>query len=301
MPTPPVAPPAAAPPSPLKEIGVNLIDNPGLWLEEALGNLTVALKAFLPNLLAALALLLLGWLAAFVLRWLIHRFGKGLDAFLSVVHRWLGQEVSRPRWSVSNLAGNIVFWITLAYAVSAAAEQLGLVTFANWVLDLLGYLPRVLISAFTLFIGYLVSGGVRNIVVAVADSSGFQHGLSLGQLASGLILAFTLLLALAQLGLDVTVFADIILLAAAALFGSAALAFGIGAGDAVRNVMASHYVRKSYRPGQRVRLQGLEGEILEMTQVAVIIETEGGEAWIPARHFLETIALVIEEEQIGRT
>ena len=292
----PSAPPATPPPSPLKEIGVNLIDNPGLWIEEVLEELTLALKTFLPNLLGALALLVIGWIAAFIVRWLIHRFGKGLDAIMAAIHRRLGQQVTRPRWSVSNLVGNIAFWIILVYAVSGAAEQLGLTTFASWVLGLLGYLPRVLISAFILFIGYLISSGVRNLVVAVADSSGFQHGLSLGHLASGLILAFTLLLGLAQLGLDVTVFASIIILAAAALFGSAALAFGIGAGDAVRNVMASHYVRKAYRPGQRVRMQGMEGEILELTQVAVILDTAEGEAWIPARQFLENVALIIEEE-----
>ena len=290
------APPVTPPHSPLKEIGVNLIDDPGLWLEHALEDLIIALKTFLPNLIGALALLVIGWVVAWVVRWLIHRFGKGLDAILAAIHRWLGQEVTRPRWSVSNLVANIAFWITLAYAVSGAAEQLGLVTFANWVLGLLGYLPRALISAFILFIGYLISNGVRNIVVAVADSSGFQHGLSLGNLVSGLILAFTLLLGLTQLGLDVAVFANIILLAAAALFASAALAFGIGAGDAVRNIMASHYVRKSYRPGQRVRMQSLEGEILEMTQVAVILETGEGTAWIPARQFLENVALVVEEE-----
>ncbi|MEN8800890.1 MAG: hypothetical protein ABF297_02845 [Thiogranum sp.] len=283
-------------PSPLKEIGVNLIDDPGLWLEHVLEELIIALKTFLPNLLGALALLVIGWLAAFVVRWLIHRFGKGLDAILAVIHRWLGQEVTRPRWSVSNLVANIAFWITLAYAISGAAEQLGLVTFANWVLSLIGYLPRVLISAFILFIGYLIANGVRNVVIAVADSSGFQHGLSLGHLVSGLILAFTLLLGLAQLGLDIAVFANIIILAAAALFASAALAFGIGAGDAVRNIMASHYVRKAYRPGQKVRMQGMEGEIVELTQVAVILETGEGTAWIPARQFLENVALVVEEE-----
>ena len=300
MAAPPLAPPATPPPSPFKEIGVNLIDDPGLWLEYALEELILVLKTFLPNLLGALALLLIGWLAAFVVRWLIHRFGKGLDAILAVIHRWLGQEVTRPRWSVSNLVANVAFWITLAYTVSAAAEQLGLITFANWVLGLLGYLPRVLISAFILFIGYLISNGVRNVIVAVADSNNFQHGLSLGHLASGLILAFTLLLGLAQLGLDVAVFANIILLAAAALFGSAALAFGIGAGDAVRNIMASHYVRKAYRPGQKVRMQGLEGEILELTQVAVIVETGEGEASIPAQHFLENVALVVEEQESER-
>jgi small-conductance mechanosensitive channel len=289
-------PSSEPPPSPLREIGVNLIDNPGLWLQEALVELTSAMKTFLPNLLGALALLIVGWAAAFAVRWLIHRFGKGLDAILAVLHRWTGQKATRPRWSVSTLVGNICFWITLAYAVSASAEQLGLVTFANWVLGLLGYLPSVLIGAFILFIGYLVSNGVRNMILVVAESSGFQHGPSLGQLTSGLILAFTLLLGLAQLGLDVDVFSDIVLLATAAIFGSVALAFGIGAGDSVRNVMAAHYVRKAYRPGQRVRMQGLEGEILEMTQVAVILETTEGEAWIPARHFLETVAMVVEEE-----
>lgn len=280
----------------MQEIGVNLIDDPGLWFDEVIGELTLALKTFLPNLLGAVALLLIGWLAAFLVRWLILRFGKGLDAILAAVHRRLGQEVAQTRWSISTLVGNVSFWMTLAYAVSAAAEQIGLNTFASWVLGLLGYLPSLLISLFILFIGYLVAGGVRNLIVAIAESRGFQHGLSLGHLAAGLILAFALLLGLAQLGLDVTLFADIILLAAAALFASAALAFGIGASDAVRNVMASHYVRRAYRTGQQVRVDGLQGEILELTQVAVIVDTVDGEAWIPARRFLENVALIIEED-----
>lgn len=295
-PAPPPAPPLS-PPSALQEIGVNLIDNPGLWFDQAIAELSVALKTLLPNLLGAVALLLLGWLVAFVIRFLILRFGKGLDAVLAVVHRWLGQQITQPRWSVTTLVGNVAFWLILAYALSAAAEQIGLDTFASWVLGLLGYLPGLLISLFILFIGYLVSGGVRNIIMAVAEANGFAHGASLSQLASGLILAFALLLGLAQLGLDVTLFADIILLAAAALFASAALAFGIGAADAVRNVMASHYARQAYRPGQHVRIGELQGEIVELTPVAVIIGTEQGEAWIPARHFLEQVAVILEEEE----
>jgi len=296
----PILPPTTPPSSPLKEIGVNLIDDPGQWLEEALRELTLALKTFLPHLLEALALLIIGWLAAFIVRWLVNRFGKGLDAIMAIVHRWLGQEVPRTRWSVTTLVGNIAFWITLAYTVSAAAEQIGLITFANWVLELIGYLPRVLISIFILFIGYLISSGIRNMIVALADTSDFQHGLPLGHLVAGLILAFALLLGLNQLGLDVSLFANIIILAVAALFGSAAVAFGIGAADAVRNVMASHYVRKTYRNGLRVRVQGTEGDILEMTPVAVILETAEGEAMIPARHFLENVSLVVEEQETGR-
>ena len=291
----PASPTPVSPP-PLKEIGADLLEDPGLWFEQLLTEVTDALITFLPDLLSAVALLLVGWVGAFILRWLIHRFGKGLDAIMSVMHRWLGHKVTRPRWSISLLVGDIAFWIMLAWVFSAAAEQLGLVTLANWILGLLGYLPRVLISLFILFIGYLVSEGVRKFIISLADSSDYQHGPAVGFLATGLVLAFALLLGLAQLGLDVTVFANIITLAAAALFASIALAFGIGAGDSVRNVMASHYVRKFYRQGQRVRIQDVEGEVLEMTQVDVILETARGDARIPARHFMENVALVIDDE-----
>lgn len=296
----PPAPPEPAPPPPLKDLGANLIENPGLWLEQTLKELTDAVITFLPALLGAVALFLIGWLGAFILRWLIHRFGKGMDALMNVVHRWLGQKTTRPRWSMSKLVGNVSFWITLVYVFSAVAAQLGLDTLSNWILGLLGYLPRVMISIFILLIGYLISEGLREFIVSVADSSGYQHGVTLGHLASGLVLAFTLLLGLAQLGLDVTVFANIITLAAAALFGSVALAFGIGAGDSVRNVMASHYVRKSYRQGQRVRILDIEGEVLDMTQVDVIVETQDGEARIPARHFLENATLIMYVEESER-
>jgi small-conductance mechanosensitive channel len=282
--------------SPFKEIGPDLINNPGQWFEESLKELWSTIYTFLPVLLGALATLLVGWLAAVVLRWMIHRFGKGLDAIMAIVQRWLGHEVSRSRWSFSRLVGDFVFWITIAYAISAAAEQVGLVLFSNWVLGLLGYLPRVLISVFILLIGYLISKGVRDLVMEGADASGYRYGTYLSQLSAGLILAFTLLLALGQLGLDVTVFEYIITLAVAALFLGVAIAFGLGSADAVRNVMASHYVRRFYRPGQRVELKGLEGVIVDLTQVDVIIETDDGDARIPARCFLENITRINSSE-----
>jgi hypothetical protein len=289
--------PPSAPSSPLQDIGVNLIDDPGLWMDHAIGSLVVALKTFLPNLLSGVALLLLGWLAAFLVRWLVMRFGKGLDALLAVIHRWTGQAVAQPRWSVSNLVASVAFWLILAFTVSAAAEQVGLNTFASWVLGLLGYLPSLLISLFILFIGYLVAGGVRNLIMTLGEASGFQHSLTLGYLAAGLIIAFTLLLSLSQLGLDVTLFTNIITLATAALFASGAVAFGIGAADAVRNVLALHYVRRAYQLGQHVRIDDMQGEILEFSQVAVLLSTRDGEAWVPARRFFDQVTVIIDDEE----
>jgi len=297
MSSPRIPPADTSPPPALPEVRVNLVDNPGLWFDQVTGEFILTLKIFLPNLIGGIALLLLGWLAALLVRWLILRFGKGLDAVLAVIHRWLGQETSQPRWSVSNLVANAAFWLVLAYAVSSAAEQMGLQTFSAWIRGLLAYLPDLLISLFILFLGYLLAGGVRNLIVVISETNGFEHGLVLGQLSAGLVMAFMLVLSLSQLGLDITLFEDIIALAAAALFASGALAFGLGAADAVRNVMASHYVRKAFHSGQRVRIGELQGEILELTQISVLVGTEEGQAWIPARQFMEQVAVIQEEEE----
>jgi small-conductance mechanosensitive channel len=272
------------------------IESPRAWLEQLLQQAGSAITEYLPSLLGALGILLLGWLVAGVLRWLVLRFGKGLDALLAALQRRTGREPVGFRWAFSHIVASLAFWMALLYAVIGASETLGLPALASWLRELIGYLPRILISGLILFIGYLLSAGIRDVIVTLATSAGFQHALSLGRLVAGLVVAFTLLLALAQLGLDVTLFENIITIAAGAIFGSAALAFGIGAGDSVRNIMAAHYVRKTYQTGQRVRVQGFEGEILELTPVAVVVETDEGSAVVPARVFLEQVALVRDEE-----
>ena len=61
-------PPAPAPPPQLKEVGANLIDNPGLWLEQVAKELADTHITFLPDLLGAVAVLVVGWAGDFILR-----------------------------------------------------------------------------------------------------------------------------------------------------------------------------------------------------------------------------------------
>ncbi len=276
---------------------MNILEDPTIWIEQVVSQSATAVEAYLPKLAGALIIILLGWSAARVARWVTLRFGKGLDALLAAFHRRAGREPVRLRWALSGIVAAVAFWLVVFWAVIGASEILGLTAMARWLRELVGYLPRLLISGLILFIGYLVSGGVRDLIAAVAESGGFKHALLLGRVVAGIILAFTLLLALDEVGLDVTLLANIITLAAASIFGSAALAFGLGAGDSVRNIMASHYLRKIYRPGQTVQIREYKGEILELTPVAVVIETDEGAAVVPARLFTEQVSVLRDDEE----
>lgn len=279
------------------EAYTNLLTDPMAWATEAGGRALAEAQAFLPKLLQALVLLLLAWGAAWLLRAVILRFGRGLDRLLASLNRATGEDTTRPGWSVTAITAGVAFWVVIALGVVSASEVLGLALLAEWLEDLLGYLPRVLISGFILFIGYLVSQGLRDLLLGLPAIRRLRYGGLLAGSLSGLTLAFALLLALDQLGLDTGLLKSVLIIAVAALAGAGALAFGLGTADTVRNIMASHYLRTIYQPGVLVRMDGREGEILELTPVGVLLETAEGREFIPARRFLEQGAVIVDPEE----
>jgi small-conductance mechanosensitive channel len=81
----------------------------------------------------------------------------------------------------------------------------------------------------------------------------------------------------------------------ASALGAASLAFGLGARTAVGNVIAVHYLRKSYRVGDAVRIGSIEGEIAAITRTAVLLETPDGQVEVPASKFSEEISVLLSE------
>ncbi len=274
---------------------MNILENPTVWLRGVLSRSAESIVALLPDLVAALGILLLGWLTGRLVRWMILRFGTGLDALMATLYRRTGRAPIHTPWNVSRVVATLAFWTVQLLVFTAASDTLGLKALAQWLRDLAFYLPRLLISGVTLFLGYMLGGLVRELVTAAAETAAMKYPDYLGHLAGGLVVVLALLLGLSQLGVDVTLLTSMLTLAVAALFAGVALAFGLGAGDTVRNILAGHYVRKTFHPGQRVRVQQLEGEIIELTPVAVVLDTEQGSAVLPARIFTEQASLVLDE------
>ncbi len=279
----------------------NILNDPAAWAADVTTRIYDSVQTFLPDLLLASIQLLLGLVAAWLIRLIILRFGRGLDRLLSTFRMGTTIPVAHTDWPISTIFGNIAFWIIIAFSLVTASKSLDLIFLANWLQELLSYLPRLLISAAILFIGNLISQGLRDLIQGYAFARDDQHGSLFAQLVAGLVLVFALLLALDQLGLDVSLLENIIILAFAALFGGTALAFGMGAADSIRNIMASHYIRNQYQPGLQVQVGELKGEILELTTVAVLLDNENGQIMIPARIFMEKASLILEPEEVDGT
>lgn len=110
-----------------------------------------------------------------------------------------------------------------------------------------------------------------------------------------LVLMIAVIIAVEQVGIDSTVLVITLATVFAATFGAAALAFGLGARAAVSNIIAVHYLQKAYQAGDHVRIGGQEGQIIEITNTAVLLDGEEGRTLVPAHQFSEEVSLLVRD------
>lgn len=253
------------------------------------------LVAHLPRILEALALLLLGLLLARLLRLVARRGATLLD---TLVVRTTGQ----ARWGIGRSApvvGAVVYWVVVLFFLTAATHALGLRTFTDWLARLLDYLPTLAAGLLIIVAGYLISGFVADIVRATASPLSSLQRTALARVAQGATLVVAILVGADQVGLKVTwlaIFAAVVL---ASVMGGLMVAVSLGARGYVANLLGSHYVGQALRRGQRVRVAGHEGRLVDVTATSIVLETEEGRVLLPARLYHEEAIVVLARNEVA--
>lgn len=251
---------------------------------------------FVPDLIGALLLVLVGWVVARLLR----SAGTKLAIwFNGVVERTFERKhVPHLRFSTASirLFGNITFWVVNLLFVTAATRILGLLLFSRWLDQVVGYLPTLLAGGLIILVGFVISALVRDIAAAAVASAGVAYGDILGRGAQAVVLVTALIIGINQVGIDVTLLITLVSILFASICVALALAFAFGARTFVSNLIGAHYVQQNYQPGQRARLGDVEGEILEFTPTSVIIASENGRVAVPAKVFNESATVLLPRD-----
>jgi small-conductance mechanosensitive channel len=246
-----------------------------------------------PRLLGAASLLVVGWLLALVLRLfasrLVHALGRMVPG--RMLRRGLPQFTIERQ--VSDIIGLIVFWAVLLFFLAAAADTLGLAVLSTSLTGLGFYVPRllgaILIGVFGLILGNLT----RDAVTAAASAAGAPLATAVGQIARAAILIAAGLIAVAEMGIDITLLTALLSVTVLALLGAFSIAFGLGARTAVSNIIGAHYLRQTFVVGQQVRFGDIDGTISAITAMSVVVRVPDGEVVIPAKHFSEAISMLV--------
>jgi len=254
-----------------------------------------SLVRYLPSVLGAVLLIVAGWLLAKLLRIIVSRGALALDTL--VARLVSGTRGERPRVAASAaVLGTVVFWVVLLFFVTAATKVLGLETFTNWLASVLQYLPTLVAGTLIVAAGYLVSAFVRDLVMATASRLEAAQRSLIARTAQVAILLTAILVGADQIGIKVTFLAIMVAAAAAAVVGSITIAVSLGARGYVANLIGAHYLRQSLEVGQRIRVSGHEGRILQLTALSVVLETSEGRVSLPGRVFNEEPIVILARD-----
>ena len=195
--------------------------------------------AWIPALLGALAILVIGYIVAKLVGKVVTRALKraGLDRTL---HSGAGGTfVQKITSSPSRLAGTLAFWAILLGTISLAVSVLGIEALTNFVAAIYAYLPNVLAALLIFLVASAISAGVAALANRV------MGGTSLGKIVATAAPILVMTIATFMILDQLQIAQNIVVITYAALIGAialgSALAFGLGGRDVARELLQGAY------------------------------------------------------------
>lgn len=214
------------------------------------------LIAFLPNLIGFLLILLVGYLVAKALEKAVAAVLEKVGTDRALQAAPSGAHVDRmlPGATPSRAIGKVVFWFVLLGALSIAIASLGIAALNDFLADVFGYLPNIVVAILIFVIAGALAGWIgRSSTRLLGDTPTARLA---GTALPVLVMAIAVFMILNQLKIA----SDIVTITYAALLGSAALgmalAFGLGGRDVAGRMLEDAYRRRRDDGPDAVRDRG---------------------------------------------
>lgn len=208
-----------------------------------LENVAVSMVYFLPQLLAAFLVLILGLILGNWLKTLIKHFFRALKFEKITRNTGIERFLNRAeiRLKVEEIVGETARLLVGYIFLMAALNVVGLETVAQFLNTILGYFPRLISALLIFLVGVVIAGLVESVIKGAIISFDMITARLVGKIASYTVMIFGALVAIGELGIAKE-FINILFIGFIAMLALAlGLAFGLGAKDMVREILEQWY------------------------------------------------------------
>ena len=214
---------------------MNGVNDIAARVNNTLVNALNSVIAFLPELIAGLIILLIGWLIAAALRELVERGLRAINIKSWFRKAGVQKESTQNVWI--KILSQLVFWTVLILFLIPVFETWGIPQVTNVINELIFYLPRVFAAVVIGFIGFVLA----NLLSDLARNSARTYGENAASVAGGIayysVLIFSALIVLSQLGIASELIQILFMGFVATFVLAAGLAFGLGGRDTARDLL----------------------------------------------------------------
>ncbi len=176
----------------------------------------------------------------------------------------------------------LVFWLLLTVSVVLALSFLGVGAIDRLVTVTVALVPSILIALAIVVAGHLAGLLLGQLTERVVEDLSPESVLP--GLVHAIVLTVAIIMALQQLGVDISFITQLLLIVLAIGGGGLMLAFALGARQHVANLLARREL-EHFRVGDAIAVDGVSGTIVAIRDTTVEIATSDGTCLIPAARF----------------
>lgn len=199
-------------------------------LQTTFEGLLAQILSFLPALIGAIIIIIVGVVVAWALRVVVEKIVQALriDPALEKIGVSATVKKTGITLHVGRLLGWIVKWFVIILSFVAASEVLGWSQVSAFLNDVVLYIPSALIAVVILLIGIVLGSFVYDVVMTAVKASRLGGAALLAGISKWAIFLFAFIAAMEQLGIARTLLTTITTGLVAMLALAGGLAFGLG-------------------------------------------------------------------------
>jgi hypothetical protein len=209
----------------------SIVLQPGDLVPDFLQGTVAEFVAFLPRLIGAIVILVIGWIVGRIVAGLVRRVvdATGIDRLVLDTPLW--NALGDTQTGVSEPLGTIAAWFVYALAILAAADALDIPLLSEWIARALAYLPAFVAGLLIIVLGFVVADFVGDVIERTRETTETPYT---SWFATGvrMFLYFVVVtIGLDTMGVDTEI---LYIFATALAWGlAAAVALGVGLGVAI--------------------------------------------------------------------
>jgi small-conductance mechanosensitive channel len=210
-------------------------------LFQPLQNALSTFLSYLPQLVGAIIILIIGYIVAKVLQAVVGRVlqGIGFDGWMERGGIKQFFDRAQTSYTPATVLGRLVFWFVFIIALTMAADALGIPQVSAVLQQLIAYIPSIIAAILILILASLLANFVSG-VVRGATGSGL-----LASVAQYAIIVYAVFAAITELGIAVELTAPTFLILLGAVALAVAIAFGIGGREVAQDILQKAYNRSN--------------------------------------------------------
>ena len=253
-------------------------------VQEALLVMLNDFAQFLPKLMLALVLLVIGYAFAKLLCKLVSiGFAKlGVDGLLERSGFTAQLQRAGIKAAPGAFVATLIFWLTMLFVIKVAAQAAAIQDISDIIVAIISFLPNAITAALILLFGFIVADIIKNAVFNALDRMGLEYARTLSKIVFGFIFILILTVALAKINIQTELLNATVQILLGALALALAISLGLGLKNMAGSIVSGVYSRDIYKVGTEVEFEGEAMTIAGIGPVTTKLKrADGGFVIIP--------------------